>query len=173
MKTLLLFLSLSSLLFSSIHLPPHFRADFIQKVTNNKNKVLTYTGKITFSENTYFKWEYKTPSKKEVCSNAVQLIVVDHDLEQVSSYFINNGLDISKVLLKAKLHKNTIYLAHYEDKTYTIQLNKKKQLHSIAYFDDLDNKVQIIFKKMYYGKKFLNKTSTFCKKPPMYDKIKG
>lgn len=173
MKTLLLFLSLSSLLFSSIELPPHFRADFIQKVTNSKNKILKYKGKITFSDKKHFKWEYKEPSKKEVCTDGFNLRVVDHDLEQVSSYFITQGLDISKVLSQAKVHQKNIYIAKYKEKTYTIQVDNKKQLHSIAYFDELDNKVQIIFKNMYYGKKSLSPKKMECTYPITYDMIRG
>ena len=39
------------------------------------------------------------------------------------------------------------YVAEYQGKKYTIQTDKKEQLQSVAYFDDLENKVQIVFKK--------------------------
>lgn len=172
MKLLWLFTLLSSLLFSSIRLPDNFQSKFYQKITNPKGKIISYSGTVRFSNKTLFKWSYRKPSKKEVCTNGIELSVVDHDLEQVSNYFINKGLDISKVLKKAKLHQKNIYIASYENKKYTIQLHKNR-LHSIAYFDDLDNKVQIVFNAMQYGKGKLRSRSMECTYPQSYDLIQG
>ena len=66
-----------------------------------------------------------------------------------------------------------IYVAEYDNKTYTIQVDKKQKLHSIAYFDDLDNKVQILFKQMKYGKGNLPAQSMKCNYPINYDMIQG
>jgi outer membrane lipoprotein carrier protein len=99
--------------------------------------------------------------------------VVDHDLEQVSAYLIAKGMDIAKILKKATLYSENIYVAKYENKKYTIQVDKKQKLHSIAYFDDLDNKVQIVFKYMKYGKGNLPTESMKCNYPKNYDMIRG
>ncbi len=99
--------------------------------------------------------------------------MVDHDLEQVSAYLIAKGIDIAKILKKAKLHSKNIYVAEYENKKYTIQVDNKQKLHSIAYFDDLDNKVQIVFKHMKYGKGNLPTQSMKCNYPKNYDMIQG
>jgi len=173
MRLLLLLLLLSSVLFSSIALPENFRANFEQKITNTKDKVIKYKGKVFFSDKNLFKWSYVTPTKKEVCTDGVELIVVDHDLEQVSIYYITKGLDISKVLHKAKLHSNNIYVAEYEGKNYTIKLGYKEKLHSIAYYDELENKVQIIFTNMNYGKGKLTSGKMKCNYPNYYDMIRG
>jgi len=172
MQLFLFFVLASSLLFSSIRLPDNFQSKFQQKITNPKGKVIAYSGSVRFSDKILFKWSYQKPSKKEVCTNGVELSVVDHDLKQVSNYFIEKGLDISKVLEKAKLHKKNIYIASYEKKRYTIQLHKNK-LHSIAYYDDLDNKVQIVFKSMRYGKGKLGTKKLECTYPKSYDLIQG
>jgi len=172
MKFLWLFTLLSSLLFSSISLPDNFQARFYQKITNPKGKIISYYGSVRFSAKTSFKWSYTKPSKKEVCSNGIELTVVNHDLEQVSNYFINNSLNISKILEKAKLYQKNIYVASYDNKKYTIQVYKNK-LHSIAYFDNLDNKVQIVFKAMRYGKGKLQRASMECNYPKNYDVIQG
>jgi outer membrane lipoprotein carrier protein len=173
MRLLSLLLLASSLLSASIELPENFQADFVQKITNTKNKVITYRGKVRFSDETLFKWSYKEPTKKEVCSNGLELLVVDHDLEQVSAYRITNGIDIAKILKKAKSYSKNIYVAEYENKKYTIQVDTKQKLHSIAYFDDLDNKVQIVFKHMKYGKGNLPTQSMKCNYPKNYDMIQG
>ncbi len=169
----LLLLLLPVMLFSSIELPGNFEANFEQKITNTKNRVIKYEGKVRFSDKKLFKWSYTSPTKKEVCSNGVELLVVDHDLEQVSAYYITKGLNISEVLNKAKLHSKNIYVAEYEGKKYTIQLDGSGKLHSIAYYDELDNKVQIVFLKMKYGKGKLSSEKMKCNYPNVYDVIRG
>ncbi|HFQ62558.1 MAG TPA: hypothetical protein ENK39_09715 [Epsilonproteobacteria bacterium] len=158
---------------AAIILPENFQADFTQKITNPKNKVIHYSGNVRFSNKTLLKWAYTKPTKKEVCTNGQELTVVDHDLEQVSNYLINKGFNFTKILQKAKPHSKNIYLAKYENKNYTIQVDKKKRLQSIAYFDDLDNKVQIVFKKVKYGKGNLSPNVMTCKVPKDYDMIRG
>ncbi|MGB5506388.1 MAG: LolA-like outer membrane lipoprotein chaperone [Sulfurovum sp.] len=173
MKLLALLSLAFSLLSANIALPENFQADFIQKITNTKEKVITYSGKVRFSNERLFKWSYKEPTQKEVCTDGFELLVVDHDLEQVSAYMITKGIDIAKILQKAILHSENIYMAEYENKKYTIQVDKKQRLHSIAYYDDLDNKVQIVFKHMKYGKGNLPTQSMKCNYPRKYDMIRG
>jgi outer membrane lipoprotein carrier protein len=173
MRLLSLLLLLSTMLFASIELPENFQANFEQKITNTKDKVIEYKGKVLFSDKKHFKWFYVSPTKKEVCTDGVELLVVDHDLEQVSTYYITKGLDISQILAKAKLHSKQIYLAEYEGNSYTIQLDNAEKLHSIAYYDELDNKVQIIFKNMIYLKGKLSSDKMICNYPADYDMIRG
>lgn len=173
MRLLPLLLLASSLLSADIKLPENFKANFIQKITNTKEQVIKYSGKIQFSDEQHFKWSYTKPTKKEVCTDGSELIVVDHDLEQVSSYYITDGLDISKVLKKATLYSKNVYVAQYENIKYTIQIDSKQKLHSIAYFDNLDNKVQIVFKNMKYGKGKLSAEKMKCNYPRSYDRIRG
>jgi outer membrane lipoprotein carrier protein len=173
MRLLPLLLLASSLLFAEINLPENFQANFIQKITNPKKQVIRYSGKVRFSDEKRFKWSYSKPTKKEVCTDGFELMVVDHDLEQVSIYRITNGLDIAKILKKAKVHSKNVYVARYENKQYTIQVDSRQKLQSIAYFDDLDNKVQIVFKSMRYGKGNLPLKDMQCNFPRSYDMIRG
>lgn len=156
-----------------IMIPDNFTANFTQKISNTKKKVINYSGKVRFSNEALLKWSYLKPTKKEVCTDGHELTVVDHDLEQVSSYLIAKGFNFAKILKKAKLHSENIYVAKHENKSYTIQVDGKKRLQSIAYFDDLDNKVQIVFKKVKYGKGNLSKKSMTCSVPKGYDTIRG
>ena len=173
MKLLLGMIMMSVALFSGIELPESFTADFTQMVTNPKKKVITYSGKVLFSDKKHFKWSYLKPTRKEVCTDGKELLVVDHDLEQVSAFYISKGLDVAKVLSRAKHYKNSIYLATFDDKKYTIQLNRAQQLQSIAYFDDLDNKVQILFKHIKYQKGKLPDKEMQCNYPVTFDVIRG
>jgi len=157
----------------SIAIPENFQANFTQIITNPKKKVIHYSGKVYFSEGSKLKWEYTKPTKKEVCTNGLELIVVDHDLEQVSEYKINKGFNLSIILKKAKHHSQNLYLADYNGKKYTLQVDKKNRLQALAYFDDLDNKVQIVFRKIKYGKGKLPARKLTCKTPKNYDLIGG
>jgi len=154
-------------------LPDNFQADFTQKITNTKKKTIHYSGNVRFTNESLLKWTYTKPTKKEVCTNGLELTVVDHDLEQVSNYLINKGFNFTEILKKAKLHSKNIYVAKHEGKSYTIQVDAKQKLQSIAYFDNLDNKVQIVFKKVKYGKGNLSTKSMACKVPKDYDMIRG
>lgn len=163
----------SSVLYASIGLPDNFKSDFKQMVSNAKGKKITYTGKVYFSNKKLFKWVYLKPTKKEVCTNSRELIVVDHDLEQVSTFYVERGLNVGKILKKAKHYKKHIYLANFNDKKYTIKIDAAGKLQSIAYYDNMDNKVQILFKQMKYGKGELSQEELQCRYPKMYDMIKG
>ena len=173
-KHLLLLVTLSIFTFAaSINIPENFQANFTQIITNPKKKVIHYSGKVYFSESSKLKWEYTKPTKKEVCTDGFELLVVDHDLEQVSQYNISKGFNLSEILKKAKFHSKNLYLANYDGKKYTIQVDKHNKLQAVAYFDDLDNKVQIAFRKIRYGKGKLSSKKMTCTYPKAYDMIRG
>jgi len=154
-------------------LPVSFQAKFKQTISNEQKKKIIYQGKIVFSTPDHFKWSYRTPYKKEVCVDGISLQVVDHDLEQVSTYRLEEGLELSAILRNVKLHRPTVYLAKYKGKNYTIQVNRRQELSRIAYKDNLDNSVLIVFSQMKYGKKKINKRQMDCDFPDAYDQIGG
>jgi len=171
-KTLFLLLSVASFgISSNIELPVAFKANFIQQVKNPKGKVIKYRGNIVFNSPSETKWVYKSPTKKEVCSSGKQLVVIDHDLEQVSYYSINKGFNLSKVLASARHYKNNIYTTKFKGKLYTIVLDKKGKIQQIAYKDNLDNTVNIIFTRMKYLNKLLPGYKFVCARPKNYDTI--
>jgi len=155
---------------SSLILPDNFQADFTQKITNPKKKVLDYRGNVRYSHD-MLRWEYVKPTKKEVCTTPKKMTIVDHDLEQVSMYRIKKGFNFTKIIKNAKLHSKNIYVAQYENKNYTIKVNEKQRLESIAFFDNLDNKVQIVFMNVKYAKGHLSDKEMMCVIPKDYDII--
>ena len=123
MRKILLTIILSIFTFAQgISIPTAFKANFTQIVKNPKGKTIKYRGKIYFNSPSETKWIYTSPTKKEVCSSGNKLVVIDHDLEQVSYYNIDKGLNLSKVLRNAKLHKNRTYVTKCKGKYYTIVL---------------------------------------------------
>jgi outer membrane lipoprotein carrier protein len=161
-------------LVGGIVIPGNVQAAFTQKITNTKKKVITYKGSVHFAKKNRVKWIYTDPTEKEVCTDGKTLTVVDHDLEQVSYYRIDKGLDLGTILKHAKKYKDHIYLAKFQDKTYTIAVDDKGRVESVAYYDDLDNKVQILFVYMHQDdKKHGIKSDIECKAPKSYDIIRG
>ena len=163
----------ASLLFAQdgISLPQSFHAAFRQIVTNDQKKQIVYQGKIDFSSPNHFKWRYTSPSKKEVCSDGKKLLVVDYDLEQVTGYRMEKGLDLSAILKNAKPHRKSVYIAKFGGRNYTIQVNSRQELSRIAYRDNLENNVLIVFSKMRYGKKKIPDSTMKCSYPDSYDRM--
>jgi len=188
MKLFITLLTLSLSLSAEIVLPKTFKTDFHQTITNEKGKVIKYDGNVLFKnfQNTFtndlgeqstysrslFKWSYTSPTEKEVCTDGTQLIVVDHDLEQVSTYMIDDGINLEEILKLAKEISKNEYKATYKEVEYLISLDEKEQLKQIVYVDNLDNAVKIIFKNMDYTTT-VNESALECNAPADYDEIKG
>ena len=156
----------------SMILPENFTATFTQMVTNPKNKVIHYDGDIYFSDISKLKWSYKKPAKKDVCMNGNELSIVDYDLEQVSYMMIDKEFDFITILKNATLHHKNVYVSKYKDTSYTIQIDQNKKIQSVAFFDNLDNKVQIVFNQVKYGKGSLPAEKMTCPVPQDFDVIR-
>jgi outer membrane lipoprotein carrier protein len=158
---------------NTLIVPSSFQAKFRQTVTDVHKKVTTHEGGVLYSTPNRFKWSYIKPVKKDVCTDGKELLVVDYDLEQVSAYTILQGLNLSEILKNAKPHRKSVYNAVYKGKTYTIQVDNSKRLSRVAYFDDLDNAVLIIFDTIKYADKPIEDTLMQCKYPSSFDLIEG
>ncbi len=189
MKLLLTLLTLAMALHAEITLPDNFEAKFKQSITNDQGKVIKYDGNVLFKKTTesffdntgieqsysrsLFKWNYTSPTKKEVCTDGVQLIVIDHDLEQVSNYMVDEGIDLEGILKVAQKITNVDYKATYKETEYIITLDNKQQLSKIVYVDNLDNGVKIIFNNMNYNNTSFDVKKLECQSPQEYDIIQG
>ncbi|SFV61790.1 Outer membrane lipoprotein carrier protein LolA [hydrothermal vent metagenome] len=170
-------------------LPNNFETDFNQTITNDKGKVIKYYGNVKFKQektilvnesglereisSKLFKWSYKSPTQKEVCTDGVQLLVIDHDLEQISNYLIDESLDLEEVLKVAQKISTKDYKAIYKEVEYLISVDKAGKLKKIFYTDTLDNRVRIIFENMKYDIKSFDDRGLECEEPTDYDKIEG
>jgi len=156
---------------SGISVPTAFKANFTQIVKNRKGKTIKYRGVIVFNSPSETKWRYNSPTKKEVCSSGKDLVVIDHDLEQVSYYSIDRGLNLIRVLRDAKLHKGRTYVTKFKGKYYTVVLTSGGKIEQIAYKDNLDNQVNIIFTNTKYYDRLLPGRKFVCARPKGYDAI--
>ena len=189
MKSILTFLALGMTLHAGITLPNNFKTAFHQSITNDQSKVIKYEGKVLFmnmteslfdntgTEKNYsralFKWDYSSPTAKEVCTDGLQVIVVDHDLEQVSNYVVNEGINLEAILKVAQKISNIDYKATYKETEYIITLDNSEQLSKIVYVDNMGNGVKIVFDNMNYNSSSVDVTQLECKAPNDYDIIKG
>ncbi len=174
---------------ATISLPNNFETNFNQTITNAKGKVIKYEGHVKYKnekqtlideknreetvESHLFKWDYTKPTQKEVCTDGLQLIVVDHDLEQVSRYMISEGINLGEILKVAKKLTEKDYKATYKEVEYLITLDKAQHLKKIFYVDSLDNSVRIEFNDMQYNVKKFDNSSLECSAPNDYDTIEG
>ena len=192
MKILSTFTALTTLTLianSSILLPTTFETEFKQTITNDKDKVIIYDGTVKFKndkqtiinekgdsyeiKSSLFRWDYKNPTKKEVCTDGVQLIVVDHDLEQVSRYIIDEGINLEEILKVAEKISTHDYKATYKDVEYLITLDERDWLKKIFYVDNLGNRVKIEFNQMLYDTTNFENSTLECIAPSDYDIIEG
>ena len=188
MKKVLLTISIFTIFLNAgITLPDNFESSFKQTITNDKGKVIKYSGRVYFKadretflnrfnqsevlSSKLFKWIYSSPTKKDVCSDGTQIIIIDHDLEQISKYLIDDGLDLEKVLTVAQKISNKDYKALYKNIEYLITLDSNNQLSKIFYVDNLDNKVKIVFLNMKYNNPSFNSSNLECPENPNYDVI--
>jgi len=165
---LVLFIGLNA---QDVHIPASFKANFIQQIKNTKGKIIKYRGKIFYNNPDTTKWIYRSPTKKEVCSSDGKVIVIDHDLEQATYYKFRKGINLAKVLGRAKHHNGNLYTASYKGKLYTIVLNRQGQINQIAYKDNLDNIVNLMFTSIKYSNHSLPNSKFICAKPASYDSI--
>ena len=170
--TLSLLLFISGLSAGDLKLPKSFVSSFSQVITNPKGSKIKYKGTLNFSDKVFLKWEYKTPTKKEVCLNGKVITIVDHDLEQISKYKDPGNFNLSQVVSNAKRRTKTIYTTKVDEKLYTILIDSSKRIRSIAYFDNMDNKVQVTFNKIKYTNKPLLNKDLICSEPKIYDNIR-
>lgn len=140
--TLLILLSLSA--FASINEVTSFDADFIQNITDEKNKVLTYKGHITASRPQNAFWKYTTPIEKNVYITSFEVIIVEPELEQVIVRKVSNDFDFFKMIKNAKKVKKDMYRANYKETMFTIA-TKGDLIISISYLDEFENIVKIKF----------------------------
>ena len=121
-----------------------FKADFIQNITDEKNKVLSYNGHILAAKPQSALWTYLQPIKKYVYINPRTVTIVEPEIEQVIVKRIESNFNFFNMIQNAqKVDKNS-YIAHYQESIFTIS-TENNLLKSISYRDEFENAVEIIF----------------------------
>jgi len=141
-----LFLTILTLtnLYASIDDINSFEADFTQTITDEKNKILSYSGHVTASKPRYALWRYIKPVKKDVFINPYEVTIVEEELEQVIIRKLESSLSFFNMIKNAKKINENTYEAYYKESKFTIN-KKKNQIKSISYIDEFENNVKIVF----------------------------
>ncbi len=121
-----------------------FHSKFIQTITNEQNKTISYAGEIWFKKPLLVKWIYTKPNYKEIYFIANQVTIVEPDLEQITIKKIHKNIDIFQMLHKAKKVEQNHFIATLQGQRFHIFL-KNGILHKITYKDKLGNRNTILF----------------------------
>ena len=170
MKHLFILFVSFSLGFSSFDKMDSFEAEFIQSVTDDKNKTLIYKGHISASKPQNALWSYKEPIQKDVFINNHQIAIVEPEIEQVIIRNIDSTLDFFNIIKNAKELKKGVYEASFENKIFTITV-KEEIIDSISYRDEFENNVKILFLNQIQNKE-INKEIFTPKYPLNFDVIR-
>ncbi len=147
-----------------------FSANFIQKIDDKENKIITYKGKMYAKKPQTALWQYLKPIQKDVYINNHTVTVIEPELEQVILRDLQDDFNIFELLRKAQHVDKNKYLAHYKDYTFTL-LYDGKNIQKLSYKDNFENLVTIIFSNQQYNKK-IDDSFFQPKIPKGYDIIK-
>jgi outer membrane lipoprotein carrier protein len=171
MKEKMLLLFLATATFANIETMNSFEADFKQKIVDDQNKTIIYSGHIKAKKPQYALWNYTKPIQKSVYIVDHRAIIIEPELEQVIIKKIGNNFDFFKLIKNAKKLSHGKYLARYNNTTFILQLDKDKII-SISYKDEFDNRVVIDFKNQIENKE-INQTEFVPNIPDDYDVIRN
>jgi len=146
MKKILLSLVISTLAFASLDDITSFQADFTQSVTDEKNKVLKYSGNVVASKPQNAIWRYQEPINKDVYINSNAITIIEPDLEQVIIKHIKSNFDFFNMIKNAKKIEKDKYITYYRNSKFIITTNDSL-IQDISYVDEFENKVKITFEK--------------------------
>lgn len=168
-KFFLLIFSVSSL-FASFEDLHSFDADFIQKITDEKEKSLQYSGHVYALKPQNVLWEYKKPIEKSVYINSFNVMIVEPELEQAIVKRLDTNFDFFKIIKSAQKINVNYYETVYNNVVFKIYI-KNDLISSILYKDEFDNNVEILFLHQKYNAK-INKKLFFPILPSYFDIIK-
>lgn len=144
MKHIFLLIIFFTLSFASLNELNSFEADFKQSITDEKDKVLTYSGHMVALKPQNAIWNYTKPVKKDIYVNSYSVTVIEPEIEQVIIRKIDFNLDFFKMIQNAKEIEKNRFLALYKEKKFTI-ITQNNTIKSISYIDEFENRVEIIF----------------------------
>lgn len=123
-----------------------FQANFIQKITDEENKVLTYKGTIHSKRPSYVLWHYTEPINKKIYINNKRAVIVEPELEQAIIKQLQGEIDFFGILASAEAVDMTHYKASYKGIDFILN-EVNGVIESLSYTDQLENKVLITFSK--------------------------
>lgn len=121
-----------------------FEAHFEQSIVNSSDKKISYSGKVFIKDSSKILWKYETPIVKNVYIIKDFAIIDEPELEQAIFTSLNKEINILKLIKNAKKISDGVFTTNMYEVEYTINI-KDKEIKSITYKDELENKVTISF----------------------------
>ncbi len=152
MKHIFILFIFANISFGSIDSINSFEADFVQNVTDDKEKVLTYNGHIIASKPQNAIWKYKEPVKKDIYISRFEVTIVEPEIEQVIIKKVASSFDFFKMIQNAKKVKNNTFETLFRETLFTIT-TRNNLIESISYIDEFENSVKIVFENQKQNEK--------------------
>jgi len=121
-----------------------FEADFVQHVSDDKEQVISYKGKVQALAPHYALWRYENPVDKSVYIQKKRVTIVEPELEQVIIRKIVQDFNIFTLIKNAQKISENSYLAKLDETEIFIEFSDSK-LASLSYKDKFDNDVKVLF----------------------------
>jgi len=172
MKPLLILSIFISSLFAFGENLQSFEAHFVQTITDETGKVLTYKGKMQTKRPNFVLWDYTYPQRaaKKLYMNEKRAVLVQPMLEQATISKVRSGMNFFKILTSAKRVNDTHYEASYRNIDFTLK-EENGVIISLSYQDELENNILIVFSKQRQNRPI--EDSVFVPKVPKdYDIIR-
>jgi len=144
MKHIFLSIIFFTLSYASINNINSFKADFVQNITDEKNKVLSYSGHIIASKPQNAVWTYTDPIQKYVYITSGTVTIIEPEIEQVIIRHIDSNFNFFNMIQNAQKISKDRYTAQYQESKFNI-FTQNNLLKSISYMDEFENSVEIIF----------------------------
>lgn len=144
MRYILIPLALFSLSFASIENISSFKADFVQSVTDEKNKVLHYNGNVIALKPQNALWKYSKPVTKDVYMSPQTIVIIEPEIEQVIIRKVESNFDFFNMISHAKKIGENRYETSFQNTKFNIK-TKNEVVQSITYKDEFENKIEIVF----------------------------
>ncbi len=165
MKYLIISILLISQAIASIDNIKSFEADFTQTITDDKDKVLSYSGHVQASKPQFAKWSYKKPVDKEIYISPFIVTIVEPEIEQVIQRKVESNFNFFQMVRNAKKIEENTYEARYKNSIFTI-IKDKDLIKSISYIDEFENDVIMTFENQKQNHKI--PLEVFTPKYPLY-----
>ncbi|MBE0498897.1 MAG: outer membrane lipoprotein chaperone LolA [Campylobacterales bacterium] len=146
MKYILVLSLLMSSLFAFGENIQNFEADFVQTITDEENKTLTYAGTMHAKRPNSVLWLYTDPINKKIYVNSKFAVIVEPELEQAIVKKLEGEIDFFGILASAQIVDKNHYKAIYKNISFTLK-ERDGVIEALSYTDPLENKVQIRFSK--------------------------
>ncbi|MRI83210.1 MAG: hypothetical protein C6I00_02195 [Nitratiruptor sp.] len=122
-----------------------FESPFVQEVRNDQNRTLRYEGRVCFQAPNLTHWIYTKPVLKEVLLIGQKLIVLEPELEQVTTTKLKEEHNVLALLQRAHPIAPNRYQLSYKGYTFQIATDNNGTIRQISYQDELANQVTIRF----------------------------